>query len=201
LNRCCASIAAVAFCFVTLAGASPALAQALGVKAGVTFTTQRVTPDDALGDIHQKSGLVAGGFVTFGERRRLVLEVGGQLALRRTGFGPDIEDKLTYLEVPVVIRWPFLSFGERALSALAGGSVNFLLSAKESISGETYDVKSAYESIDAAAVVGAHVAWSDRWSFEGRYLYGLIDPYVEAEFVGIKTRQHGFQFSAGYRFR
>ena len=201
MNRCYGNAAAGAFCLLMLAGASPALAQGLGVKGGVNFTTQRVTPEEVLGEIRQKSGLVAGGFMTFGQERRVVLEAAGQLALRRTGFGPDVENKLTYLEVPVVVRYRVIRFGTRAVSALVGGSVNFLLSAKESTPTETYSVKAAYESIDAAAIVGAHLAWSSRWSFEGRYLFGLTEPYVEADFVEIETRQHGFQFLASYRFR
>lgn len=181
---------------------SPAAAQGAGVKAGVTFSTIAVSPSDAFGvDVSGRAGLLAGGYMTFLEPARLSIQVDAQAALRRTDFGDDIEDTLTYLEIPAVARYAVMTRNTYVVRALAGGTFNYLIAARESVLGEdSDDVKDAFKSFDVGVVVGAQVEWNERWVFDGRYCIGLSDAFVE-DVEGVRARHRSFQITAGYRFR
>lgn len=197
MKRCCVRTLA---CLFVLAVAQPAAAQALGIKFGVNLSNLAVSPDDALGDVGAKAGILGGGFFTMGEGKRLVVEAGAQVALRRIAFGPDIEDTLTYLEIPVVVRYRVFRRNTLTVSALGGGSLDYLIDARESVLGESTSVKDAHEAFDVAALIGGHASWNDRWSVEARYLFGFSETYVEPAF-DTQSRQRGLQFLVGYRFR
>ena len=187
---------------VSLASSQPAAAQSITVKGGVTLSTIAAKPSDALGDeVAGDVGFLGGAALTFRATSRFIVEVGGQVAMRRVSFSPNIEDKLTYLEVPGVVRYPFLRRGSLKLSAIGGGSLGILLTARESLlGGDAFDVKEAYESFEVAAVVGAVAELTPRWSVEGRYLFGITETFA-VDVDDFSARQRGWQFMVGYRVR
>jgi hypothetical protein len=196
------SLAAV----VSLGASLPAAAQSITVKGGATFSTLAVKPSDFFGDeLSADVGFLGGAALTFREASRLIVEVGGQVAMRRVSYSSTIEDKLTYFEAPVVVRYPLLRRGSLKVSALGGGSLGVLLTARETFltqSGEQdLDVKGTYESFEVAAVVGAVAELTHRWSVEGRYLFGVTEAFA-VEIDGLSSsRQRGWQFMVGYRLR
>ena len=184
-----------------LAAQETASAQSLWVKGGINVSTIKVSPPDGLGEVSGEVGVTAGASLTFRDATRLGYELGGLLSMRRVAFGPDTLDTITYIEVPVVARYAFVRNEGMTIRAIGGGSMGFRIAASESVGGDSSTVKDAYKPFDFAVVVGAQAEWKNRWLFEGRYLFGLSEAYEEAAFVGIETRQRGFQILVGYRLR
>ena len=177
-------------------GASAA-AQGLAAKAGVTFAT--VASDEDLGlTVSGQAGLLGGVSLTYWEDRRLSVQIDGQLALRRVAFGPNIEDRMTCVEVPVLGRYRLWRRESLVVRGLAGASLNAVLRATESVLGDDpFDNKSAFSTFELAVVVGAQAEWNERWIFDGRYYFGVTDTYSEVK----GATQRGVQVSAAHRFR
>ena len=186
---------------VLLAGSETASAQSLWVKGGINVSTVKVSPAEDLGvDVSGEIGATVGASLGFRDAAPLGVELGGQLSLRRVSFGPNIQDTITYIEVPALARYAFVRGEEMTIRALGGGSMAFRIAASESVDGDSHSVKDSYKPFEFAVVVGAQAEWKNRWLFEGRYLFGLSDVY-EVTVGGLETSQHGFQILVGYRLR
>lgn len=172
----------------------------LGARGGVNLFTVAVSPEGYLGEVKAKAGLVAGGFLIFKDEARLGIEVGAHYAVRRATFDAVITDTINYFEVPVVARYRLMTRPGLTLRAIAGGNIGILISAKESIGGQSVSATDAIKSTDTGVVAGAQAEWNKKWLFDFRYQYGLSDVY-EVTIGGVKTRQNGFQILVGYRLR
>ena len=196
-----AVIAAVAAGLILLTTSTMVSAQSLGVRGGINLSTIKSTPPEALGlDASAEVGVTAGGFLGVHDAARLSFEVGGQLSVRRVAFGSDIIDTITYAEVPAVARYAFVRGEGMTVRALGGASMGFRLTASETVAGQSSSATDSYKPFDVAVVIGAQAEWHQRWLFEGRYLYGLSEPY-EVTTGGLESKQQGFQILVGYRFR
>ena len=188
--------------FTTAIGAmtTQAGAQSLGAKGGINLSTIHVSPSGELGELGSLPGGTFGGYVTFKETSRLSFEVNGFWSIRRISFGPLITDTLTYVEAPVIARYPVMS-REGLVARVTGGVVPaFRISASESVSGESYSVKDAYKAFDLAVVVGGQAEFKNKWTIDVRYLFGVSDVY-EVTIGSERTRQWGLQALVGYRLR
>ena len=196
-----AVIAAVAAGLLLLTTSTIVSAQSLGVRGGINLSTIKSTPSEALGlDASAEVGVTAGGFLGFHDAARLSFEVGGQLSVRRVAFGSDITDTITYAEVPAVARYAFVRGEGMTFRALGGACMGFRLTASETVAGQSSSATDSYKPFDVAVVIGAQAEWHQRWLVEGRYLYGLSEPY-EVTIGGLESKQQGFQILVGYRFR
>jgi len=187
-------------CVIALSSASPALAQEFGAKGGLNWPDLVYDRSDAALEVSPRAGLVAGGFVTFNWFGRLGLQVEGLFTERKTRVEPIVRDRLRYIEIPMLARYRVMGGESMRVFAVGGGSLSFLISASESVGGEPYDVKTAFEPRDFGAVVGADVEWKARYVFGVRYLYGVGDVYqsVPAQF---QATQRSIQVTAGIRLR
>ena len=187
---------------LSMAAASPAAAQTRGVRGGVNLSTMTISPSDALGlELGGEVGATGGVFMTLRKAGPWDIEVGGQLSMRRLTFGPNIADTVTYLEVPGVVTVGVMKHGRVRVRALGGGSFGYVVAARESVFGEASDsVKSAYNSVELAAIAGAQAELSARWSIDVRYLFGLTNPFP-VDVTGGTARQRSLQVTAGYRFK
>src|SRR5512134_1782945 len=85
-------------------------AQTFGAKAGMTRSD--IVFDDSSGlDPSPRAGLLAGGFVTLPITSRLSLQGEGLFVERRVEFEGFIEDRMRYLEIPVLARYRLLTAG------------------------------------------------------------------------------------------
>lgn len=166
-------------------GESVAMAQGIGggVKGGVNFATFSHDSSQDV-DLDRRTGIVAGGFVTWPVRERFSVQLEGLFTQKGAAFnqsGVTGTTKLDYFEVPLLFMYstaPSRSGGP-SIQVFGGPSIAVKVSAKGSGSfqGETVDVDIPDEDIarvDLGVVVGAGVAFG-RFTIDGRYTVGLSD--------------------------
>lgn len=187
---------------------SPAVAQVSGgVKGGVSFAN---LSDDSSreADLDNRTGIVAGGFVTWPVGAYFAIQLEGLYAQKGAAFdqsGVEGVTKLDYVEVPlllVVSTAPPRSSGA-SFQFFGGPSVAFKVRAKGSgtFEGETVDVDipdDSIEKIDLGVVVGAGATFS-RFSLEGRYTIGLSNINAETD-DSTKVKNRTVAILAGVRF-
>jgi hypothetical protein len=182
-----------------LAAAVPAGAQTFGYggKAGVNLVNVSFESEDLA--TSGKIGIVAGGFVTLSPGGPFSLEVDAYYSERKFTFTEgDIEDRLAYVELPILARFRIMTRESWHLSAVGGAALSFLQSGRETISGAPDDITSKVESMETSAIVGAQAQIGRRIVVDVRYLYGVSNVFVAADFPA-KTR--GFQITGGYRLK
>src|SRR5438552_833223 len=100
-----------------------AAAQEVGVKGGFTFASLPITNNDTgqiyTGKLH--TGLVGGGFVTFPASKSLTFETDVLVNVKGTRDGSE-HIKLTYLEIPVLVRFINYDYHHTLLHAYLGPS-------------------------------------------------------------------------------
>ena len=156
---------------------TPAWAQVGGgIKVGVNLATLSGF-NDANGSTSQRTGLVAGAFVTFGLMPMIAIQPevlfsmqGTKFHVGTSGVSTDATAKLDYVQVPVLLRIGNSGKDGASLYGIVGPTFGLLLSAKQN--GD--DIKSQLNNTDMGLVVGAGVSLS-RFLAEGRYTYGLTD--------------------------
>jgi hypothetical protein len=174
-------------------------AQEIGARFGATLSNIVFDTPDLL-EVQARVGWVGGGFVAFLPKARVGLQVEGLISRRVIRFLPSVDDTLTYLEIPGLVRVNVYRGETFVVHALGGGGFHYLLSASESIDGgDADDVKAAFKPWEFALVVGADAQLKERWVFSARYLYGLTQVYQASD--DFPATQRGFQFTAGYRFK
>ncbi len=188
---------------VLFAAAGVASAQVFGVKGGVNLSTVSYVDIDIA--TPQKPGIVAGAFVRLHPVKFIDLQIEGLLTQRKWGVGgledvgTSITNTVTYVEMPVLLRYPLTTAGSVRIRVHGGAAFSYLLKADEAVNGETFDSKDAYAPWDVALAAGAEVEWKDRWVFDVRYLFGVSRLYhVEAE---IPAKARSVQITAGYKFK
>ena len=124
-----------------------------GIKAGLNFANFR--GDDVEGNSSRKA-LVVGGFVKINLLNIIAL----QPEVLYSGKGAEFEvnsnkttTKITYLEIPLLIRLNTINAGVLKAGLIAGPSFAFTLSAKS----DDTDIKNSIKSNDMGAVVGIGV--------------------------------------------
>jgi len=132
-----------------------------GIKGGFNFANFRGS--DVEGSSSRKA-LVVGGFV----KVNLLSIIAIQPEVLYSGKGAEFEenstkatDKITYLEIPVLVRVNAINAGVLKAGLIGGPSFAFTLSAKRTIeaSGQSHedDIKKSIKSNDVGAVVGIGV--------------------------------------------
>lgn len=176
----------------TTLGAPPAHAQTWGVKGGLNLATVK------LEDINTEAeaSAVAGGFVRV-PLGRLKLQVEGLFAQRRITFEDIVRHELNYLEIPVLARLHVVTIGSWPVHVLGGGVFAMRLSANEIISGESEDIKEAYEPVDLGVSIGGEVAISRRWLADVRYVFGLTNAN---DVPGFDVKFRTLQVTVGFGF-
>ena len=183
---------------LTMICASPASAQWLGAKGGVTLSNLSFDPDETSLTATREVGYVFGGIVNF-RLLGLGLQTEALYSQRRVTFEDFIEDTTRYLEVPLLARVRVYGSGAWRGYVLGGAVFGALLSAEERFSGTSEDVKDAFEPIEISASIGGAAELNNRWVFDFRYLYGLTDVYSGPG--APSARQRAMQITVGYRIR
>ena len=183
----------------TTLGAAPAHAQVWGVKGGLNLSTVKLEDIDTAAE----ASAVVGGFVRVPLAGRLRLQVEGLFAQRRITFEEIVDHELNYVEIPVLARYRVLTVGGRPIHVLGGAVIGLRLSANEIISGESEDVKEAYEPVDLGASIGGEVAISRRWFADVRYVFGLTNANKVSDVPGVPAldvKFRTFQVTVGFGF-
>jgi hypothetical protein len=148
-----------------------ALLPSFGIKGGVNMAN--IAGSDAPDDTKSKLGVVGGAFVCLD---LMVLKLQPELLYSQKGtkgeyLGISYTDKIDYLEIPVLLKFPF---GKIIVPSIyLGPSLGVLVSAKETAQSQTVDFKDLCNSNDFGMVFGAEVKTPAKLSVEARYNMGL----------------------------
>ena len=178
---------------VTALGAAPAPAQTWGAKGGLNSSTVKFEGVET----SPKASAVAGGFVRLPLVAGIRIQVEGLFAQRRITFEDVVRHELNYMEIPVLARYQVLTAGGRAVHVLGGAVLGLRLSANEIISGESVDIKEAYEPVDLGASIGGEVAITRRWLVDVRYIFGLTNAN---DVPGFDVKFRTLQVTVGFGF-
>jgi outer membrane protein with beta-barrel domain len=187
-----------------------ALAQQIGVKAGVNFAS--LTPEeDESPDISRRPGPIGGLWVRVAPARRVSVHVEGLFSEKgvrfdATALGLDglADVRIRYLETPLLARADVGAPSSTRVFVVGGVAPAFKLSArsKASFEGreETKDTSDDIESLDIGLVGGVGLEFG-RALIEVRYTYGLRRINKDANDPEDSVKNRVIGVTAGVRFR
>ena len=198
-----------------VAAAQPAAAPTparvrFGIAGGVNLATLDVN-DDGEDFIENRIGLVAGGAVIVPLAPNFGLQPGVLLTQKGAEYDLsefDIDEfsiRLTYLEIPLLLRVNATTSGQVAPYLVVGPALAFLLKAETVLDGEDEDIKETTSSFDLGLAVGGglEIAMGGAAAtIEARYTHGLInvaDP-PEEEDIDAEAHNRVFSFLVGVLF-
>lgn len=176
---------------LALTAATPASAMlgfGFGVKAGLNIADLGALESiDSIDDLENEAqtGFVGGAYVKL-PVGPLKLQIEGLYSIkgakgtyRGSVSSSQWETRLTYLEIPVLLRFEMPSPAVTPY-LFGGGSVAYLLSAEQKnkvidSDWQEFDIKDDLKSADYSLVVGAGIEIL-KFTVEGRYTHGLADP-------------------------
>jgi hypothetical protein len=187
--------------FVTLSMCSFAQGLDVGIKGGLNVASQNISTSFFKPDISAKAGFHGGVFVTymFSEKLGIQPEFLYSMQGSTTDFdGEEYEDKLGYLNIPLLVRFNILDM----LSVHAGPQFGFLLSAKETFEGITEDIKSDFKSSDFGIAVGAEADLIMNLGVGARYVFGMTDIVSgeDSSWSGYEIKNAVFQLYVKFKF-
>lgn len=160
-------------------GVSMAQNVRFGAKAGVNSTNFYGDDVDDYGSVR---GFVIGGFVRFAlsdkfdlQPELLYSQQGAEISMISDGINVDMEYKLDYINIPIVLKRNFNS----GLNVHAGPQLGILTSAKvdwkaQGSSGDE-DIKDELEDIDFSLCLGVGYEFTSGLGFDLRFNIGLTD--------------------------
>lgn len=195
-----ASAVRMAVCVAGLLLPVSAEAQSIGVKGGVGLS--QVVFTNGFADTTPLSPALVGG-ATAGLRLpwKLGLQVEGLVAEYRPTVNEVQEDRLRYLEIPILLRYPVPGTGTaRPIHVSGGAVVRRLLAASEVLEGESFDIKGGVADNDLALAIGGDVELFPRWTVDVRYLHGRDGVYrrFDSNYAGTHRT---VQVTVGYALR
>jgi hypothetical protein len=185
-----------------------ALAQQVGVKAGINFASLPPEEDEHP-DIPPRLGPVAGVWVRTPPAGRLSFQVEGLFSEKGVhwNFSPDvsIEIRIRYFEIPLLARADFgAPDSTRRVFVVGGAAPAFRLSAwaKSEFEGQenARDVDNQIESMDLGLVGGLGVAFG-RGLIEARYTHGALRINTDDNEPNDRLNNRVFSVTMGFRLR
>jgi opacity protein-like surface antigen len=191
---------------------APVSAQTIGFKVGPTFSKFDVSDSDDTFETLKSFG--GGGFLRFGmaglamQAEALAITKGAEVS--QAGF--TSEQKLTYLEVPVLARFSLGTGVSFSPYLMVGPSFGFELSCKATLEGNGISTDGDCEDegedsgrkkfdVGAAGVAGVEFRMGPgALLVEGRYTHGLTNLNDGDSDINGKIMNRSFAVMAGYTF-
>ncbi len=178
-------------------GAAPVAAQGIevGAKGGVNMTTvsnvSEVT-DTSDAEAGRRFGPMVGGYVNIGlGTSRLSIQPEALVTWKGATLDPDDVDellRLTYLEVPLLVKLTAPSGGdEKALYVIGGPNFAFNINATQADTDGDFDISDRVKSTDFGFTVGGGLQ-GRRWLVEGRWTEGLVSVATDDSGDSAQTR-------------
>lgn len=167
---------------------------AFGVKGGINYAT--LSGDNA-GDAEWKLGFAAGAVAAFDVMDMLVIQGEVLYSMKGAGYEGDISTDLTYIEIPVLLKYTIPMAGMIAPNLFIGPSLGILLSAESN----DVDVKENTKSMDYGLVFGAGVDFdlgTGKVTVDARYNYGLTS--IDDTAAELDVKNGGISVMVGYLF-
>jgi len=177
----------------------------LGIESGLNLANMSLTPNFTTSS---RTGLMVGGFADIGISRIVSIRPGLRYVMKgfsTTGNGVTFNEKLSYLELPMLIKASIPLNHVKPFFA-AGPTLGIQLSASEEITNggqvvQTNDAGTSWETIDFGLYFGSgldfHVADNiDVFAGFG-YTLGLTNV---SKIQGIESKNNGIQVTSGVKF-
>lgn len=185
------TLATVLLLLPSIVPAQDQLEMEKGLMVGINFSNFKGDDSDSL---ETKTGVAGGGFVRFNVSPSVAIQPELLYSMKGAEFselGVNFRLKLTYLEIPVLLRFTIPTEGNVAPALFAGPSVAFNISSKISadsagISADV-DIDNA-RSVDFGLVLGGAVtvgSGNAKFFIEGRYNLGLTNAYEDVDSPGL----------------
>jgi opacity protein-like surface antigen len=169
-----------------------------GVKAGVNSSNIKFS-DSADQETKSLVGAVGGLFLGKQINDNVGVQIEGlfsQKGAKDATSGSDAKFRLTYIDVPVLLRFDPTTTNETRFHVFTGPQLSFKTKAEGTEDGQTFDLDSEIESTDFGWVLGAGVERS-RFSLDVRYALGLKDIATDSE----KAKNRVFSVMMGVKLR
>jgi hypothetical protein len=170
----------------------------LGIKGGLTYTK---IYGDEVEDVDYYTGFAVGAFYQYELNPRFAISPEFYYSTRGAKESTfDINVKLGYVDIPVLLKLMFPTDGPARPAVYAGGYYSFLVSAEM----EEIDIKEIVSGSDYGLVFGGSVdimlkEGKQLVNFDVRYIYGLANINDDPEDPG-DVMNSGFQFLIGWGF-
>jgi hypothetical protein len=170
-----------------------------GLKAGVNVATQVTSGMAENVDSQSLVGFHGGVTVNYFILDRLAIQIDGLISQKGSKWSDPYfsgKDKLSYLDIPMLVRFQVLDF----LNIHAGPQFGFLLKATQiQDGGDKVDIDDYYKSTDIGMVLGAEANLPLNLNVTLRYIFGLSSVDTEVYYDVDDWRNNVFQVSIGYR--
>ncbi len=169
-----------------------------GIKGGLSIAN--VSFKESVFDGKSLLGFQAGVFFTFDVSEYISIQPEGYYAMKGSRLSDESDFKLTYIEVPVLIKVTLPVEGGLRPSLFAGGYGAFQLSAKYKSAGATTDVENL-KKFDYGMVFGGCVELGMggvKLLLDARYTVGLANIWDGGGVISYKNRT--FVIMAGFAF-
>jgi hypothetical protein len=167
-----------------------------GVKAGYNLANLTVSPSQS--GVSSQSNFSGGVFASIPLFSSCFL----QPEIMYSGQGANFSDSFatgklnySYLNVPILFKYQL----ESGLFAETGPQVGFLLSAKETVGGQSGDLKSNSQSVDFSWAFGIGYKLPMGFGIDARYNLGLTNINKDSQSSGT-VKNSVFQFGLFYQF-
>lgn len=177
-------------------------AQDAGVKGGLNFSSLPISlPSGNIYTGRLHTGVAGGGFVILPVTKSLTFETDALVVVRGTRDGSE-HIKLTYLDVPVLLRFVNVAYGHATLHAYIGPSFAFKLAASDNLSPLSQTVFGGpvadhTKTFDPGLTVGGEAVGKHLLG-DFRYTWGLVDVRNLATKTGT-VKNRSLTVMIGYR--
>jgi hypothetical protein len=191
---------------VMIFAASPLFAEGMmfGIKGGLNIAN--LSGDDVEGT-SAKTAMAVGGFMCYNFTEIFAVQpevLFSMKGAKETDDSEDINWKINYIEIPILLKVNLPTEGKIDPSLYAGPGFGLLLSSKMSNSGEV-DMKDETASMDIGIIAGAAVAYQmekGALSLEARYEVGMTTLAKNEDDTGSKpdVKNSVISIMVGYAF-
>jgi hypothetical protein len=171
-----------------------------GIKGGVNIAGQSSSGKDLGTIVKNIPGINLGGYGNYFFLDYLGVEA--ELLVSGKGahwkdFYDDMKDILTYIDVPILVKYQPVEFVNIHAGIVAG--LRIKATQKDLETGLKTDIRDYYNFIDYGLAGGIEATLPNRINLTLRYIYGLSAATTDVKYIA-PWKNNVIQFSAGYRF-
>ncbi|MCK4321302.1 PorT family protein [candidate division WOR-3 bacterium] len=170
-----------------------------GVKGGINYN--KFFGENSEGS-EWKLGFAAGAVAAFDVTDMLIIQPEVLYSMKGSGIeGVDASWDLTYIEIPVLLKYSIPMDGMIAPNLFIGPSLGILISSEVTLADVTVDAKDETKSIDFGVVFGAGVDFdlgTGKVTIDGRYTYGFTS--IDDTGLDADIKNGGLSVFVGYLF-
>jgi len=177
-----------------------------GIKAGINYAWQSTTNKEMEDGTYSIVGINAGGYSNYFIRKQFAVQAELMVSGKGSGwkyeeseYVEDIKDILTYIDLPIMIRYQPAKF----VNFHAGPQIGIKLNAlqRDMEAGTKININEYYLAFDYGALLGVEANLPYNLNLTLRYVYGLFSANNTNFKYHDPWKNNFVQFSIGYRFR